>query len=177
MERRSETTGAPDEAEPRPTLTSSLGRESTTISNAGGNEDGGQLPPPQHQSKQRDLMGNPTDSLHTTTPAANQLRADWSREITDRDRVNVTDNETLRPNISEVMVMERAPSNTALAESTVLEVQGRDVVRPLRDSGRVVDQLSGHMADINSQLKAAVQRMRLLSAEYAIARERSSRAR
>ena len=169
MERRSETTGGPDKAEPRATLTSSLGRESTRTKKAGSKEESGQLLPPQHQTRQRDLVGNPTDSLHATMPAADQLGINRAHDVTDRDQVNVTDNETLRPNISEVTVMERVPSNTALAESTVLEVQGRNVIRPIRESGRVIDQLSGNMAEINSQLKAVVQKTRLSSAEYAMA--------
>ena len=72
----------------------------------------------------------------------------------DRQRVNVTDSETLRPNVSEVTIVERVPSNAALAESTVMEPRSRHAIR--RDSGRMIDQLVGNEAGINSQLQAAV---------------------
>ena len=60
--------------------------------------------------------------------------------------------------------MERAPSNTALAESTVLDVQGINVIQPIRESGRMIDQLSGQMVEINSQLNTDAQRTTLSSA-------------
>ena len=98
MERRSETTDAPDGALPDPMLVSSLGRESTLINEAGSDGNGGQLLLPQHQTRQRDPTGNPVDSLCATMPAANQPQASWSHDVTERDRVNVTDNGTqLRP--------------------------------------------------------------------------------
>ena len=91
----------------------------------------------------------------------------------ERDRVNVTDHETLRPNVSEVTVVERATSNAALAESTLMEPRGRHAIQ--RDSGRMIDQLVGNVAGINSQLQAAVQRTRLSSAEHAMIQQRNKR--
>ena len=173
MERRSETTNAPDGAEPSPMLTSSFGRGSTTTNEAGSNERGGQLLLPQHQIGQRNPTGDPVDSLYATTPAVNQPQANWPHDVMDRDRVNVTDNETLRPNVSEVTVVERATSNAALAESTLMEPRGRHAIQ--RDSGRMIDQLVGNVAGINSQLQAAVQRTRLSSAEHAMIQQRNKR--
>ena len=52
------------EAESSLTLISSLWKESTKSKKSGNKEESGQLFPPQHHTRQRDLIGNSTDSLH-----------------------------------------------------------------------------------------------------------------